>query len=81
MSTRNENPLTLDEALAGRKGLYSNSGVLTLNIILSIVQLSSYATGYDGSMMSEMASFYQMVDKILIETRWIANLELMAIVL
>jgi hypothetical protein len=51
--SRIDNPLTLDEALVGRKVGFSNSGVLTLNVILSIVQLSSYATGYDGSMMSK----------------------------
>lgn len=54
--SRIENPLTLDEALVGRKVGFSNSGVLVLNVILSVVQLSSYATGYDGSMMSELAS-------------------------
>ena len=48
-----EEPLLLDQVLAGRK-LSRNSGVIVLNIILSIVQLSSYATGYDGSMMSEL---------------------------
>jgi hypothetical protein len=47
-----DEPLTLDQTLAGRK-LSRNSGLIVLNIILSIVQLSSYATGYDGSMMSE----------------------------
>jgi len=50
--SRVDNPLTMDEALAGRKVGFSNSGVLMLNVILSVVQLSSYATGYDGSMMS-----------------------------
>ncbi len=44
-------PLTLDQALAGCK-LSRNSGLILLNIMLSVVQLSSYATGYDGSMMS-----------------------------
>ena len=48
-----ENPLTLDEALTGRKTDFRNGGIVVLNIILSLVQLSSYATGYDGSMMSE----------------------------
>jgi hypothetical protein len=47
-----DEPLTLDQTLTGRK-LSRNSGLIVLNIILSIVQLSSYATGYDGSMMSE----------------------------
>lgn len=47
----NGEPLTLHEALAGRR-LSRNAGVIVLNIILSVVQLSSYATGYDGSMMS-----------------------------
>jgi hypothetical protein len=50
-----DEPLTLDQTLAGRK-LSRNSGLIVLNIILSIVQLSSYATGYDGSMMSESPS-------------------------
>ena len=45
-------PLTLDQALASRN-ISRNSGIVVLNIVLSIVQLSSYATGYDGSMMSE----------------------------
>ena len=44
-------PLTLEQALAGRRVSWT-SGVLVLNLILSVVQLSSYATGYDGSMMS-----------------------------
>lgn len=48
----NENPLTMDQALQGRKVGFNNRGVLMLNIILSIAQISSYATGYDGSMMS-----------------------------
>lgn len=51
MSSTTE-PLTLEQALAGRKFSWT-SGVLVLNAILSVVQLSSYATGYDGSMMSE----------------------------
>jgi hypothetical protein len=51
--------LTLEQALAGRKVAWT-SGVLVLNLILSIVQLSSYATGYDGSMMSE--SSYHRTD-------------------
>lgn len=49
-------PLTLDKALAGRK-LARNSGLIVLNIILSVVQLSSYATGYDGSMMSTSGDY------------------------
>ena len=48
-----DNPQTLDEALAGRQTGLRNGGLVVLNIILSIVQLSSYATGYDGSMMSK----------------------------
>lgn len=51
MSSTTE-PFTLEQALAGRKFSWT-SGVLVLNAILSVVQLSSYATGYDGSMMSE----------------------------
>jgi hypothetical protein len=48
-----DEPVTLDQALAGRK-LSRNSGLIVLNIVLSIIQLSSYATGYDGSMMSQL---------------------------
>lgn len=48
-------PLTMDQALANpvREKGWKNSGLVMLNIILAIVQISSYATGYDGSMMSE----------------------------
>ncbi|WVQ82793.1 hypothetical protein IAT38_004925 [Cryptococcus sp. DSM 104549] len=43
----------IDELLAGRKTSYwANSGILSLNIILILAQISSYATGYDGSMMN-----------------------------
>ena len=46
-------PSRLDELLAGRKTSYwANAGLLNLNIILLLAQVSSYATGYDGSMMN-----------------------------
>lgn len=48
------NPVTMDQAMASpnRKTGFANKGLIMLNIILSIAQISSYATGYDGSMMS-----------------------------
>lgn len=46
-------PVTMDAALAGRKtGWFADRGIITINLILVISQISSYATGYDGSMMS-----------------------------
>lgn len=49
------NPLTMEQALASpnRKKGWSNGGLIVLNLILTIAQISSYATGYDGSMMSK----------------------------
>lgn len=47
----------LDELIAGRKTSYwANRGFVTLNIMLLLPQLSSYATGYDGSMMNGLQS-------------------------
>lgn len=48
------NPVTMGQAMASpnRKTGFGNKGLIVLNIILSIAQISSYATGYDGSMMS-----------------------------
>ncbi|KAK0123831.1 hypothetical protein ONS95_008825 [Cadophora gregata] len=43
----------MDAALSGRKtGYFANSGMVTLNLILVLSLISSYATGYDGSMMN-----------------------------
>jgi len=43
----------IDDLLAGRKTSYwANRGIITLNIMLILPQLSSYATGFDGSMMN-----------------------------
>jgi hypothetical protein len=57
--SRHDYPLTVDEAMAspGRKTGFKNHGLIYLNIILSIAQISSYATGYDGSMMSRSRIF------------------------
>jgi len=47
-------PVAMDAVLAGRNtGYFANKGIVTLNLILTIPLISSYATGYDGSMMSE----------------------------
>ncbi|PVH71709.1 general substrate transporter [Cadophora sp. DSE1049] len=43
----------MDAALSGRQtGYFANSGMVTLNLILVLSLISSYATGYDGSMMN-----------------------------
>lgn len=43
----------VDQLLAGRAtGYFANRGLISLNIILLLAQVSSYATGYDGSMMN-----------------------------
>lgn len=40
------------------KGLswLSNAGIVKLNLMLLLFQISSYATGYDGSMMNGLQS-------------------------
>ena len=55
----------MDQAMASpnRKTGFGNKGLIMLNIILSIAQISSYATGYDGSMMS-MPKHYEPLEKI-----------------
>jgi hypothetical protein len=46
-------PTTMDQALMGRKtGWFADRGIITINLLLVLCQISSYATGYDGSMMS-----------------------------
>jgi hypothetical protein len=54
----------LDELLAGRNTSYwANRGILTLNMMLLLPQLSSYATGYDGSMMNGLQSVLNHMSK------------------
>ena len=44
----------MEAVLAGRStGYLANRGMILLNLNLAISLISSYATGYDGSMMSE----------------------------
>lgn len=48
-------PLTIDQALANprrEKGL-KNNGLIMLNVVLAMVQILSYATSYNRSMISE----------------------------
>lgn len=50
-------PVTMDGALAGRNtGWFADRGIITINLILVLSQISSYATGYDGSMMNGLQS-------------------------
>lgn len=43
----------MDQALMGRKtGWFADRGIISVNLILILSLISSYATGYDGSMMS-----------------------------
>lgn len=43
----------MDTTLQNSKvGWFSNAGIVKLNMILLLAQVSSYATGFDGSMMS-----------------------------
>jgi hypothetical protein len=43
----------MDQALMGRRtGWFADRGIITINLLLILCQISSYATGYDGSMMS-----------------------------
>lgn len=53
-----ESPFTVG-ALGSRGGglsWLSNSGIIKLNLMLVLLQISSYATGYDGSMMNGLQS-------------------------
>lgn len=44
----------MEAVLAERStGYFANGGMVLLNLNLAISLISSYATGYDGSMMSE----------------------------
>ncbi|CAI6338710.1 unnamed protein product [Periconia digitata] len=50
-------PITMDQALVGRKtGWFADRGIITINLLLVLCQISSYATGYDGSMMNGLQS-------------------------
>ncbi|KAH3913771.1 hypothetical protein HBI56_079260 [Parastagonospora nodorum] len=50
-------PTTMDQALMGRKtGWFADRGIITINLLLVLCQISSYATGYDGSMMNGLQS-------------------------
>ncbi|KAK4689144.1 hypothetical protein P7C73_g973, partial [Tremellales sp. Uapishka_1] len=47
----------LDQLLANRNTSYwANKGIIHLNLLLILAQISSYATGYDGSMMNGLQS-------------------------
>ncbi|KAH9214696.1 general substrate transporter [Leptodontidium sp. 2 PMI_412] len=47
----------MDAALSGRRtGYLANGGMITLNCVLVLSLISSYATGYDGSMMNGLQS-------------------------
>ncbi|KAK8043087.1 hypothetical protein PG994_013570 [Apiospora phragmitis] len=53
-------PVTVDAAVKGQKtgvfAWFSNAGILKLNGILLLSLISSYATGFDGSMMNGLQS-------------------------
>jgi sugar porter (SP) family MFS transporter len=53
-------PVTVDAAVKHRSGSifawFSNAGIVKLNCVLVLSLISSYATGYDGSMMNGLQS-------------------------
>lgn len=52
-------PITVDGAVAGRTGVFTwmkNAGIMKLNLILFLSLISSYATGFDSSMMNGLQS-------------------------
>lgn len=52
-------PTTVDGAVAGRTGVFAwmkNAGIMKLNLILFLSLISSYATGFDSSMMNGLQS-------------------------
>ncbi|CAI7647729.1 unnamed protein product [Penicillium discolor] len=53
-----ESPFTVGALGSRGSGLswLSNSGIIKLNLMLVLLQISSYATGYDGSMMNGLQS-------------------------
>lgn len=49
--------LTMADVLASRNtGWFASTGIIKLNAILCLSLVSSYATGYDGSMMNGLQS-------------------------
>lgn len=51
--------VTVDSAVAGRAGVFAwvkNAGLVKLNLILFLSLISSYATGFDSSMMNGLQS-------------------------
>lgn len=56
-------PATVDGALAGRNtGFFADKGIMKVNGILFLVLISSYANGYDGSMMNGLQSLDEWKD-------------------
>jgi hypothetical protein len=54
----------LDDLLASRNTSYwANRGIITLNMMLLLPQLSSYATGYDGSMMNGLQLVLHLISR------------------
>lgn len=51
-----EAPLTVGGMVSRGAGWLSNPGIVKLNLMLVLLQISSYATGYDGSMMNGLQS-------------------------
>ena len=50
-------PVNIDSALEGRKiGFFADKGIIKINCILMLTLISSYANGYDGSMMNGLQS-------------------------
>lgn len=50
-------PVTVDDALKGRNtGFFADKGIIKVNAILMLSLISSYANGYDGSMMNGLQS-------------------------
>lgn len=52
-------PVTVGAAIASQRGAlkwFSNAGIVKLNCVLALSLVSSYATGYDGSMMNGLQS-------------------------
>lgn len=59
MAEHSDIPVTVDDAVAGRSGVFAwlhNAGIVKLNLILILSLISSYATGFDGSMMNGLQS-------------------------
>lgn len=53
-----ETPVTVSSLGDKYRGFawLSNTGIVKLNLMLVLFQISSYATGYDGSMMNGLQS-------------------------